>query len=117
MTANQISTMGFGQFLIAKPEAPRSVAFHATALHVGFGLFAAAVLLAVGGPFGPALHAAGMTRFLPGLVLSGFFDRIAYVPERILVRDLRFRALSAARTAAELTYSLARVGPRAAGSG
>ena len=117
MTANQISTMGFGQFLIAKPEAPRSVAFHATALHVGFGLFAAAVLLAIGGRFGPALDAPGMTRFLPGLVLSGFVDRIAYVPERILVRDLRFRALSAARTAAELTYSIVCVGLAAAGWG
>lgn len=117
MTANQISTVGLGQFLIANPEAPRSVAFHATAFHVGLGMLAAAVLLTVGGGFGPALDAPGMTRFLPGLVLSGFLDRIAYVPERILVRDLRFRAVSTSRTAGELAHSIVCVSLAAAGWG
>src|SRR5581483_7228406 len=46
MTANQLSTIGFGQFLIAKPEAPRSVAFHVTAFHLGLGVIAAALVLA-----------------------------------------------------------------------
>jgi PST family polysaccharide transporter len=117
MTANQVSTVGFGQFLIAKPEAPRSVAFHATALHVGFGVIAGAVVLAFAGRFAPALDAPDMMRFMPGLVVSGLLDRVAYVPERILVRDLRFRAVSLSRTGGDLAYSVVCVWLAAAGAG
>ncbi len=117
MTANQLSTIGFGQFLIARPDAPRSVAFHATVFHVGLGAIAAAVVLVLGGRFGPALDAPDMVRFLPGLVLSGLLDRLSYVPERVLVRDLRFRAVSGARTAGDVAYSVVCVGLAAIGWG
>jgi lipopolysaccharide exporter len=117
MTANQLSTIGFGQFLIARPDASRAVAFHATVFHVAFGAIAAAVVLAFGGRFGPALDAPAMVRFLPGLVLSGFLDRLSDVPERVLVRDLRFRAVSGARTAGDLAYSIVCVGLAAVGWG
>src|ERR1041385_6379617 len=117
MTANQISSIGFGQFLVARPDAPRSVAFHVTLLHVFFGVLAAAVVLASGDRFGPLLDAPGMTRFLPGLVLSGLIDRVAYVPERILVRDLRFGAASAARTVGDLAHTVVCVWLAAAGWG
>jgi lipopolysaccharide exporter len=117
MTANQLSTIGFGQFLIARPDAPRNVAFHATVFHVGLGAIAAAVVLAFGGRFGPALDAPEMVRFLPGLVLSGFLDRLSYVPERVLVRDLRFRAVSGARTVGDLAHSLVCVWLAAIGWG
>jgi lipopolysaccharide exporter len=117
MTANQISTIGFGQFLIARPDAPRSVAFHANVFHLGLGLFAAAIVLAFGAHLGRALDAPEMFRFLPGLVLSGVLDRIAYVPERVLVRDLRYRAVSAARTIGDLGYTVACVSLAAIGWG
>lgn len=117
MTANQISTVGFGQFLIARPDSPRSVAFHATVFHLGLGALAAAVVLAFGHLFAPALDAPGMIRFLPGLVLSGLLDRVSYVPERVLVRDLRFRAVSAARAAGDVAYSVVCVWLAAIGWG
>lgn len=117
MTANQISSIGFGQFLVARPEAPRSVAFHVTVLHLGLGVLAAIAVLCLGGNFGSVLEAPGMTRFLPGLVLSGFIDRAAYVPERVLCRDLRFGAVSAARTVGELAHTALCVWLAAAGWG
>lgn len=117
MTANQISTLGLGQFIVVRPDAPRSVAFHATLFHVSLGLLAAAALMLVGGRFGPALGAGGMTHYLPGLVLSGFVDRIAYIPERVLVRDLRFGAVSAARTFGDVAHSIVSVALAALGWG
>jgi len=112
MTANQLSTIGFGQYLVATPDAPRSVAFHVTAFHVLLGVVALGLLLAFGGLLGPALDAPRMTRFLPGLVLSGLFDRVAFVPERILVRDLRFGSVSMTRTVADLSHSAVSVARR-----
>lgn len=117
MTANQLSTLGIGQYIIVRPDAPRSVAFHATAFHVGLGLLAALVVLGVGHRFGPVLGAPGMSRYVPGLVLSGFLDRIAYVPERVLVRDLSFGAVGGARTAGDLAHSVASVALAAMGWG
>lgn len=117
MTANQVSTIGFGQYLIATPGAPRSLAFHVTSFHVLLGVIALGVLLASGGVLGPALDAPRMARFLPGLALSGLFDRAAYVPERILVRDLRFGPLSMARTVGDLAHSAVSVTLAALGFG
>jgi len=109
MTANQLSTVGFGQYLVAKPDAPRSVAFHVTGYHLLLGVVALGVLLASGGALGPLLDAPRVARFLPGLVLSGFLDRVAFVPERIMVRDLRFGQLSITRTLGDLSHTAASV--------
>lgn len=117
MTANQMSSIGFGQFLVARPEAPRSVAFHVTVLHGGLGVLAALVVLSYGARFGHVFDAPGMARFLPGLVLSGLVDRVSYVPERILVRDLRFGAVGSARTAGDLAHTVVCVWLAAAGWG
>ncbi|HTM46917.1 MAG TPA: oligosaccharide flippase family protein [Polyangiaceae bacterium] len=117
MTANQMTTLGFGQFLVARPHTPRSVAFHATTFHIALGVLAVALLLTFAGRLGPSLGAQGMTKFLPGLVASGFLERIGYVPERILVRDVRFGKVSAVRTLGDLSYSVVAVGLAAAGWG
>jgi len=117
MTASQFSTIGFGQYLVATPDAPRSAAFHVTVFHVLLGALALGVLLACGGLLGPALDAPRMARFLPGLVLSGLLDRASFVPERILVRDLRFGSLSVTRTVSDLAYSAVSVALAALGWG
>jgi lipopolysaccharide exporter len=117
MTANQFSTIGFGQYLVATPDAPRSVAFHVTSYHLLLGALALLLLLAGGNVLGPMLDAPHMARFLPGLVLSGLFDRAAFVPERILMRDLRFGRLSLTRSIGDLAHSATSVALAALGWG
>ncbi|HEV8547658.1 MAG TPA: oligosaccharide flippase family protein [Polyangiaceae bacterium] len=117
MTASQLSTLGFGQFLIANPAAPRSTAFHVTVFHLVSGLLTLGALLLLGRRFGLAFDAPGMTRYLPGLVLAAALDRVGYVPERLLVRELRFGVLSLSRTVADLGYSLASIAFAALGGG
>jgi lipopolysaccharide exporter len=117
MTANQLSTIGWGQYLVSRPDAPRSTAFHVTAFHVCLGVFALGVLLLSGARLGPLLDAPGMARYLPGLALSVLLDRIAFVPERILVRNLRFGRLGATRTAGDLTHSAVSIASAVLGLG
>lgn len=117
LTANQFSTLGLGQFLIARQNAPRSTAFHVTVFHVVLGALALVAALALGRTLGRWFDAPGMSRYLPGLVVSGLLDRIAYVPERVLVRDLRFRAVSVARTVGDVVYSVVCVALAAWGFG
>jgi lipopolysaccharide exporter len=109
MTATQLSTLGLGQYLIAEQSADRGTAFHVTVFHFFSGIVALALVLGCGRPLGLAVDAPHLTQFLPGLVAAALCDRVAYVPERLLVRDLRFGSLSGARTAAELAYSVSSV--------
>jgi lipopolysaccharide exporter len=117
MTANQLSSLGLGQYLVARPDAPRSVTFHVTSLHVFFGVVALAVLSLSGGWLGALFDAPGMASYLPGLVLAALLDRVAFVPERMLVRNLRFRRLSLGRSAADLAHTTVSIGGAALGMG
>jgi lipopolysaccharide exporter len=117
MTANQFSIIGWGQYLVSRPDAPRSMAFHVTSFHICLGVLALGALMLSGAWLGPLLDAPRMARYLPGLALSILFDRIAFVPERILVRDLRFGRLSAARTAGDLTQTVVSIGSAVLGFG
>lgn len=106
LTASQFSTLGFGQYIIATPDAGPEAAFHATVYHVVLGTIVLGLLLWLGRPLGPMLDAPAAARFLPGLVLGGLFDRVLYIPERILVRDMRFGVVSTERTAGDLAYTV-----------
>ena len=105
MTASQFSTIGLGQYIVSNPTVSRATTFHATVFHVGLGVLALGAILGVGGFFGPLLEAPRIMQFLPGLALSALIDRLSFMPERVLVKDLRFGVVAAGRSASELVYS------------
>lgn len=115
--ANQFSACGVGQYYISRASAGRVLAWHATLVHLLLGIVALGSVLALGHPLGVWMRAPALARFLPGLVLSGLLERLAYMPERVLARDMRFRVIGMCRTAAELTYTLTSVGLAALGQG
>jgi len=117
MTANQFSTVGFGQYIVSNPKVSRATAFHATAFHVLLGVLALGLVLAIGGALGPHLDAPHIAQFLPGLALSALFDRVSFMPERVLVKDLRFGVVSAGRSAGDLAMSGVAVALAALGWG
>jgi PST family polysaccharide transporter len=116
-TVSQLSTWGFGQYLIAKPETGPDVAWHVTLFHVSLGIVALAAVLWFGGSFASWLHAPNLPRYVPGLVFSVFLDRICSIPERLIARRMRFRTLGLARTAGEIAYSVVTLALAIAGFG
>jgi PST family polysaccharide transporter len=104
-TANQLSTLNVGTYILAHPKSGRDVMFHATVLHVLPGLLAFVVVWLVGWRFGARLHAPNVGHYLPGMIISVALDRILYMPERALVRTMRFGAVSIARAVGELTFT------------
>jgi lipopolysaccharide exporter len=107
--ASQLSTVGIGAYLVSKANAGRDVAWHATVLHLGLGIIALAVCIFFMGPIGRWLQVPTLGLYVPGFVLSTFFDRCLLVPERLLYRDMRFRLIGIERTAGELTYTILSV--------
>jgi PST family polysaccharide transporter len=104
-TASVFSTLGVGAYIIAYPRAGRLVAFHATFIHVLLGALAMGLVWLFRDRLGPLFEAPTLGRFIPGLVVSGMLDRLAFMAERPVVRDMGFRKLSASRTAGEVTYA------------
>jgi PST family polysaccharide transporter len=86
------------------------VAFHATVWHLSLGVVALAIAVLLRHPLEPIVNAPGMAAFVPLLALSVLIDRIGFMPERILVRDMKFRAVGLSRTVGELTYTGVSVG-------
>lgn len=103
LTAQVVSNFGFGQYLIAK-NAPPDEAWNATVLHVGFGIVAQSVVLALSGPLSSFLNAPTMDRFLPGFAAIMVVERFYYTPERLLHRGLRFKATALTRSAGEVGF-------------
>jgi PST family polysaccharide transporter len=90
ITATTFSNLKFGQYIIAKKTGP-DIGFQAAVVHVLLGFLAVGAVLLLREPLGLVVDAPGMVRFVPGLALAAFVERFAHVPERTLVRDLRFR--------------------------
>jgi PST family polysaccharide transporter len=109
LLANQLSTLGVGQYYIARPTAGRDVAWHATLVHVTLGAVALTGVLCLAHPLGIWMRAPSLGRFLPGLALSAMLERVAYMPERVLAREMRFRPIGVCRTMGELSYTATSV--------
>jgi lipopolysaccharide exporter len=110
LSANQFSSLGFGQYVVANPKLPPGGVFQVATLHLGFGLAAVILMVLLAEPMAPVLGAPGMAQYVPGLALSILLNRLSIIPERVLVREMNFAMVGVARTAGEITYVVTAVG-------
>lgn len=109
LTANVFTSFAFGQYLIAK-RAPAEVAFQAAVIHVGLGLVATALVWSLRHRIADLLSAPDMARYVFGYAIAFLvIDRIRNVPERLLMRALRFRTLAMINGAGELALTVTAV--------
>jgi lipopolysaccharide exporter len=109
LTASQFATLGVGAYIISFPKSGRAVAFHATFIHVGLGIMAMALVWVLRDQLGPLFEVPNVGRFIPGLIVSAVLDRLSFMAERPVVRDLGFRRVSVSRTLGEITYTVVSV--------
>lgn len=117
LTANQFSTLGIGQYVIANPASGREATFHAVVSHVALGAVVFGAVVLWRHPLGQFVGAPDMASLVPGLALAALVDRISYIPERVLLRDLRFRLVAVARMLGNLAYTVVSVAFAVAGWG
>lgn len=117
LTASQLSVIGFGQYIIAKPGCGRDVVFHASFYHLLFGALAIGGAVLVGPWLAPLFGTPRLMEYLPGLAVAVALNRIGFMPERILARDMRFSVIALARTSSEVGYTVVSVGLAAIGFG
>ena len=105
LTATTFTHLRFGQYLIAKKGSPEA-AFNANVVHVLLGVLAVGIVVLFRDRLGAYFDAPRMGRFIPGFALTALIERFSYVPERTLVRALKFRPLSIARSVGEIAYTV-----------
>lgn len=106
MTAGVLTSFAFGQHLIAKKATP-DVAFQAMVVHVALGVVAMAFVFAIRYPLGDALDAPDMGNYIYAYAIAHLLDRARYVPERLIMRALRFRTIAAINASGELAFTAA----------
>jgi lipopolysaccharide exporter len=106
LTANAFSSFAFGQYLIAKRAGP-DVAMQAAIVHTSLGVAALAVVYALRDWLGELTGAPDMGQYVLGYAIAFLvIDRIRNVPERLLMRALRFRTLALINGAGELALTI-----------
>lgn len=117
LSANQLSSLGLGQYIVAKPKSGPHRVFNAAAIYLSAGALAITTVVLFGDLLSPALSAPDLGRYIPGLAVSVALDRLAFIPERVLLREMRFGEVAATRTASEIAYSVTSVALAASGFG
>ena len=108
-TAYFASGLGVGQYIVANPETDRQLIFNATVYYM------TACLLAVGAVFffreeiAGYLGAPGMVPYVSGCVVAVVLERLSYIPDRLMIRDMRFKEVGVRNTIGELTYTVSAV--------
>jgi lipopolysaccharide exporter len=112
MTAGWFTTLGFGPYVVVKGRGPDAaeVTWHATLAYVVLGLLVLAPI-ALFSDFSAGLAGTpNAAQYIPGMALMIFMKRCVAIPERILARDMKFRALGLASATGELVYTVVALG-------
>lgn len=98
-----VTSFAFGQYLMAK-KAPPEMAFQAAVLHFGMGVVAMVVAYLAADPLGDWFGTPALEQYIVGFGVAHLIDRARYVPERLLMRALRFRAIALTNGFGEIVY-------------
>src|ERR1700755_190597 len=108
-TASAYTSFSFGQYMIAK-KAPASVAAQAMVIHMVLGVIAMTVVYELRFWLNDLLNHGGKVSMAPyvlGYAIAMLIDRARYVPERLLMRSLSFRAIATINGLGEIGFTIA----------
>jgi lipopolysaccharide exporter len=108
MTANWLTIWGFGQYAVVKGRGPDAaeVTWHATVAYVALGAVSLGLVALFGGRLTPFLDAPNAAAYVPGMALAQYIRRFGAIPERVLTRQMKFRASGVAQLGGELSYTV-----------
>jgi PST family polysaccharide transporter len=119
MTGNWVTIWGFGQYAVVRGRGSdaREVTWHATVAYVVLGTISLGAVALFGGRLAPFLDAPHAAAYVPGMALAIYIRRLGAMPERVLTRQMKFRASGLASAGGELSYTVVALGCAALGYG
>jgi lipopolysaccharide exporter len=119
MTANWLTVWGFGQYSVVKGrgDAAVEVTWHATVAYAVLGTISLGLIALFGGRITPFLDAPDAAAYVPAMALAFYIRRFTAMPERVLTRQMQFRASGMAAVSGELSYTVVALTLAALGYG
>lgn len=105
-----LTQLGLPQYIAGRADLTPKKIYHATLYFHLFGILGLGLCLVLARPLGPWFGAPNMPLYMPGFVLGVAFTRVATIPDRILVRDLKFRVSGMIRAMGEVIYAVVSLG-------
>jgi PST family polysaccharide transporter len=108
-TMGWVTNWGFGQYAVirGRGEDMAEVTWHAVVAYLGLGAIGLGAMAALGGHLTPLLDAPHAAVYVPGMALAIFIKRFAFIPERVLLRRMQFRASGLSLFLGEASYTVA----------
>lgn len=108
MTANWLTIWGFGQYSVVKGrgDVATEVTWHATVAYAVLGTLSLGLVALFGGRLMPFLDAPHAAAYVPVMALAFYIRRFTGMPERVLTRQMKFRASGMASVSGELSYTV-----------
>jgi PST family polysaccharide transporter len=103
--ANWATQLGFNQYVLVRGDQGKEPIFHATVLSVGSALLVFAPLALAAPLIGPLVNAPNLHLYLPGMTLAVFIRRLGAVPDKLLLKRMKFRTVAAAAALGEVSYT------------
>ena len=119
MSANWITIWGFGQYAVVRGRGADSaeVTWHATVFYLIPGALSLGLMALFGGVFTNLIDAPNAAIYVPGMCLALYIRRLGAIPERVLQRQLQFRASGMSLMLGEIAYTVAALAFAAYGLG
>jgi PST family polysaccharide transporter len=99
-----LTAWGFNRYLVVRGSRGREHVFHVTVLHLGTCTVALLLIYLLRVPLGRWFAAPNLAHYLPGMLLAVWLRRLASVPDKQLLREMRFRTIAIATASGELLY-------------
>lgn len=103
-TANWVTQLGLTQYVMLKADGARDRIFHATVLSMGLVAVALALIALASPLLGSWFDTPDLVEYLPGMALAVLIRRVGAIPDKLLLRRMRFRTVAMANAAGEVTY-------------
>jgi len=108
--ASWATQLGINQYILVRGGQNHSAEnFHATLLSLGLAVSALALVAVLSSEIGQWLNSPDLGKFLPGMALAVFIRRVGGIPEKLLLRQLRFRAVAGATALGEISYTVTAI--------
>ena len=111
-SVNWLTTLGFGQYVIVRgrKEPGPEVVWHATVASYVLGVIGLGLVARFAGPVAGLVRSEQAALYIPGLALAIGIRRASAIAEKVLVRQLKFRAIGLTLTLGELAFAITTIG-------
>jgi O-antigen/teichoic acid export membrane protein len=108
-TASWLTQLGLPQYVMLRSEGARDKVFHATVISVVVVTVALAVMAACAPMLGRWFDTPHLASLLPGMALAVLIRRIGSIPDKLLLKQMRFRTVAMANACGELVFATCAV--------